>query len=114
MEDLHISVSERETTGLVSVNGKIDMLTANQISATLDEASRKTPRLVLDLAGVDFMSSAGLRIILATLKQSRANGGDLRLAAPRLAVEKILKLAGFSSIVKIYPSVEQALESFTA
>ncbi len=114
MEDLLITVSERDATGLVSVQGNIDTLTASQVSATLDQAVRKTPHMVLNLEAVDYMSSAGLRVILAALKQSRANGGDLRLSSPRPRVEKILKLAGFTSILQIFPSVEQAVESFTA
>jgi anti-anti-sigma regulatory factor len=46
------------------------------------------------------------------LKESRRQGGDLYIAAPGPGVEKILKMSGFTSILKVYPSVQDALAGF--
>ena len=92
-------------------------IVTNQDSLREDERIRITQQgasqLVADLSQVEFMSSAGLRAILAALKEARQHGGDLRLAAAQPGVEKILKISGFTSILKAYPSVDEALSSFT-
>ena len=79
-----------------------------------DPIQHGTNQLVADLSQVEFMSSAGLRAILVALREARQNGGDLRLAAAQPGVEKTLKMSGFTSIMKAYPSVGEALSSFTA
>jgi anti-sigma B factor antagonist len=61
---------------------------------------------------VDFMSSAGLRAFLGALKESRQRGGDLYIAAPQPGVERILEISGFTTIMKVYPSIQEALEGF--
>ena len=66
----------------------------------------------MDLSQVEFMSSAGLRAILVSLKVCRREGGDLRLAAAQPGTEKVLKLTGFLTIIKSYPNVAEAQGSF--
>lgn len=98
---------------VIAISGTIDALTATQvISAFNDHVHDGHPNVVADFSQVEFMSSAGLRAILASVKEARAAGGDFRLAAPRPAIEKVLKMAGFYNIVKIFPTPQEALDSF--
>jgi anti-sigma B factor antagonist len=101
-----------ETSGVavVSVTGSIDALTSEPVAKALSGKKQ----VVLDLGGVEFMSSAGLRMILGALKESRSSGGDLRIAAAQPGVEKVLKISGFTSILKTYSDVKTAVESFAA
>ena len=71
------------------------------------------PYVVLDCGGLEYISSAGLRVLLAILKEARQHGGDLRLAAVQEKVYRILDLSGFTSIIKCYPDVAAAVASFT-
>jgi hypothetical protein len=71
-------------------------------------------RLVVDLSGVDYTSSAGLRALLATVKETRRRGGDLRLADINPNVRKVLDLSGFATILKIYTGVDEAVASFAS
>jgi anti-sigma B factor antagonist len=71
-------------------------------------------RLVLDLSGVDYVSSAGLRALLATMKDARQHGGDVRLAAVKPEVARVLDLSGFTTILKLFPDESAALSSFGA
>jgi anti-sigma B factor antagonist len=108
---MHIQSLESGNTRVVSPAGSIDALTAGALSAFIaNHAGRQ--QLVLDLAQVDFMSSAGLRVILATTKEARQHGGDLRIAAPQAGVLKTLKMAGFTSIVKTFDTVDEAVTSY--
>ena len=61
---------------------------------------------------MEYTSSAGLRVLLTTLKDARQRGGDLRLAEIRPNVRQVLELSGFTSILKCYPDVNGAVTSF--
>ncbi|MBI2333621.1 MAG: STAS domain-containing protein [Chloroflexi bacterium] len=98
---------------IIAVSGSIDALTSSELVKTLnDHIHDGHPNVIVDFGKVEFMSSAGLRAILASVKEARAAGGDFRLASPQPGIDKVLKMAGFYNIVKIYPTVEEALASF--
>jgi anti-sigma B factor antagonist len=108
-----MSVKQQDQTTVVSITGSVDALTAGELTdLLLENIDSQHIRLVVDLGGVDFMSSAGLRAIMTSLKESRKHGGDLRLAAAQPGVEKILKMSGFTSILKSYSTLDQAVSSF--
>jgi len=98
---------------IIAISGSIDALTASELVKTLnDHIHGGHPNVIVDFGKVEFMSSAGLRAILTSVKEARAAGGDFRLASPQPSIDKVLKMAGFHNIVKIYPTVEEALASF--
>ena len=98
---------------VISPAGSIDALTADELSAFIAQHS-DSKQLVLDLGQVNFMSSAGLRVILATTKNARQHGGDLRLARPQAGVLRTLQMAGFTNITKTFNSTEEAINSFSS
>ena len=97
----------------VAITGSIDSLNADELSARFAAciAAGQT-RLVADFSRVNYTSSAGLRALLGTVKSCRLAGGDLRMAAVQPQVRRVLDIAGFSSILSIYPALDEALESF--
>ncbi len=98
---------------MVAITGSIDALTADTlVTALLDELQAGHIRLVAHFAGVEYTSSAGLRVLLTTLKDARQRGGDLRLAEIRPNVKQVLDLSGFTSILKCYAEVSMAVASF--
>ena len=100
---------------IVAIAGNVDALTAGEGTQYLSERiNAETKQIILDLSQVDFMSSAGLRMILTALKASRQLGGDLYLAGAQPSVEKMLKVSGFTSIVKTFPTVEAAVVEFSS
>ena len=110
---MDISVQQSDQISIVSIAGSIDALTADQFAGCIDERiSSGEKHLVLDLSEVEFMSSAGLRVILGALKETRRAGGDLYLAGAQKGVDGILRLSGFSKILKVYDSVDNAIAQF--
>lgn len=98
---------------VVSVEGSIDALTAPEISKFMDELiSAGKINLVADFSGVDYTSSAGLRVLLAAVKETRAKGGDFYLAGIQPDVQKVLNLSGFTSIIKTFSDTDQAVSTF--
>lgn len=109
---MEISIT-KGTVDIIAVNGSIDALTSPELVKVLnDHIHDGHTNIVVDFEKVEFMSSAGLRAILASVKEARTAGGDFRLAAPQPSIEKVLKMAGFHNIVKIYPTVSEAIASF--
>ncbi len=98
---------------IVSIEGEIDAVTSPELANFFNEQLSKTKNLIADFSKVDFISSAGLRVLLATVKEARRIGGDLRLAKVQEKVYKVFNISGFISIIKIYPDLEAAIESYS-
>jgi anti-sigma B factor antagonist len=108
-----VSVKPMDGSTVVCIEGSVDGLTADELLAKLDEqVDAGQVCLVADLSGLEYTSSAGLRALLGTVKRARNKGGDLRLAAVQQPVFKVLDLAGFTGILKIFDDVPSAVASF--
>lgn len=106
-------VHQENNTTIVNVTGSVDALTAADLSKVLTEQiTEGRANLIVDLTGVEFMSSAGLRTLLGAVKESRTNGGDLRIISTNPGVDKVLKMSGFHNIAKVFPSQAEAVSSF--
>ena len=106
-------VRQESAATIVAVTESIDALTAPDLTRLLSEQiAGGHCNLVVDLTGVDFMSSAGLRTLLGGVKEARTNGGDLRIASTNPGIDKVLKMSGFNNIAKVFTSASDALASF--
>jgi anti-sigma B factor antagonist len=98
---------------IITIAGSIDAFTAPQITEHIAaHISKGTVQLVADMKGVDYTSSAGLRVLLGAVKETRSRNGDLRLANVQPEVNKVLNLSGFSSILRIFNDIDSAVVSF--
>lgn len=110
---MNIETEDRDIALVVVIRGNVDGTTADTLLVTLhDQVEAGHTRVVADLSGVGYTSSAGLRALLATVKEARRRGGDLRLADVQPNVRKVLDLSGFTSILKLYDDVDAAVDSF--
>ena len=94
--------------------GRID----TQAAADLDKAllaavSAGKHNLVVDMAGVDYISSAGLRALAAVLVKSRAEGGDLKLSGLNARVTRVFRIIGFDVLMSIHDTPEAAIADFS-
>ena len=83
----------------IAVTGRVDTTTAPEFEAGLKLAG--TEKLTLDLSGVPYMSSAGLRCLLTAQKTMMAGGGAMTITGVQPAVMEVLELTGFSNILTI-------------
>ena len=112
---MRTAISYDKEVAVVTVSETVDALTAPDLTRTLSEQiSAGHHNLVVDLTQVEFMSSAGLRTLLGAVKESRTNGGDLRIASMKPGIDKVLKMSGFHNVAKVFTSQLEALSSFTA
>jgi anti-sigma B factor antagonist len=112
---MELSTTNIDSTTVVSIVGSVDAMTAAEVTNFLaQQIYSGTPRMVADLSQVDFISSAGLRAVMSATKDTRKQGGDFRLAAPRPGVAKVLRISGFISILKTFSTVAEAIGSFNS
>jgi anti-sigma B factor antagonist len=118
MDNISISLSEgghnREVSE-VRVDGVIDTLTATELEHVIDSLLRRGRfKIVMDLAGVDYISSAGWGIFISHIKDVRANEGDIKLANMVPDVNEIFELLEFDKVLHVYSSVHEAIEMFVS
>ncbi len=110
---LNIQTAQHTSVMLIEASGRIDSSNANQFGDALTSAiSEGQLQLVLDLSGVEYMSSAGLREIVSAVKKLNRQQGDLRLAQPSPRVMEVLELTGLDSALQIFPSQAAAISSY--
>jgi anti-anti-sigma factor len=118
MENISISLSESGPDRSVSeirVDGVIDTLTAGELEEVIDTLIKRGRfRIVFDLAGVDYISSAGWGIFISHIKDVRANGGDIKLANMVPNVYEIYQLLEFDNVLQAFNSLDLARETFGA
>jgi anti-sigma B factor antagonist/stage II sporulation protein AA (anti-sigma F factor antagonist) len=98
---------------VVAVHGRVDHATSealrDALAPFLTRCAEGGDCLVLDLAGVEYISSAGLRVLMLAAKQARAQKGFLAVAALRPLVAEILEISKFTLVLRTLPTVRDAV-----
>lgn len=118
MSDIKISLDSSGPAGNVSVvrvDGVIDTITAPELEKVMNSLlEQKKFYIVVDLGGVDYISSAGWGIFISNIREIRQNSGDIKLARMIPNVYEIFELLEFDSILRAFDSVEKAKSDFSA
>lgn len=105
-----LDISANGRTTIVLLPRRFDIDTAPDIDTELKPViAQKPSRLLFDLANTDYVSSAGMRVLLNVLHQVRHNGGTVALSSPGRQVQYVLEVTKFTKIFPVYPSREDAL-----
>lgn len=109
---MEFQIQEYKRTAVVTLTGRIDSSSSAELEASLQALINKGKRnLVLDMAGVEFLSSSGLRVIVNAYKACKGVG-ELCVAQPSERAASSLTIAGIDTLFTIYPSREAAIASF--
>jgi anti-sigma B factor antagonist len=107
---LSFSVSQGPGYAVVSLTGELDAGTEGEFrDALASVVAGGALRLVVDLAGVTFMASAGIGALMGVRRMLVAEGGSLALASPRGAVAQVLKLTGVGEVIPVAATVADAV-----
>jgi anti-sigma B factor antagonist len=116
MEKLVISEDRAGSNPPVSVltlKGTIETTNASGLEETLARiVDERCYRIVVDLGGVTYISSAGWGIFISEIKRIRRNGGDIKLAAMSPEVREVFELLEFGNILKPFEQTADALRDF--
>lgn len=109
--ELSISTEVGANAHVVSVGGDLDVYTAPRLKAALDGLGPDGATIVLDLTGVHFIDSTALGVLVASVQQARAAGGDLCVVTDDPHLLKIFRITGFESVFRMFSGVVEALEA---
>ena len=112
-QKLDITVESMARVELVTVSGRVDSNSADKLEKVVNDiVERKVYNIVLELSGVDYMSSAGLRVLISTLRTCKGKRGNVCLVSVSERVDEVLDLAGIKSMFDLYDNTASAVGSF--
>ena len=100
---------------VVYLEGRLDVSVANEVEEGLSELidSGDHRKVVLNMDGIDYMSSSGFRACISTLRKLNAKEGALKMCNIKPAVKRIFDVIELTSLFDIYTSEDEAISSFT-
>ena len=106
---MEISTRTSNDIHIVAISGSLDSTTSPDAQKALDAVLAGATKVALDFSALDYISSAGLRVLLGAAKRLRASGGTLRMFGLNQSVREVFEISGFSTILAVYPSEAEAL-----
>jgi anti-anti-sigma factor len=112
---LDISTKDHsDRLSVVSITGRLDAASAEVADEALRQVlDRGVTRLVIDLSGVKYISSGGLRTVLAAAKRTKAAGGQTRVSGAESGVREVFDLSGLSQFIPLDADVTAALAALS-
>ena len=108
-----MDISQKQEGGIVyiAIKGRLDADSALEAEKTVNEAlGDNTNKLLFDLGALDYLSSAGLRVLLSAAKEIRRRDGKIVLCALTQFVKEIFEVSGFEALIPIEDSVESGVK----
>jgi anti-anti-sigma factor len=98
---------------VVKVSGRLDQDTCEpfrvQLTEMVEAAARQKGTVVLDLSGLEYVSSAGLRCFMLASREARARNARILVAALQPMVAEIFAISHFNLVFQLFPGVREAL-----
>jgi len=112
---MEISETKNGLVVTLSLKGRLDARTSKLLEETLlgliNEANERL--FVIDFQGLEYISSAGLRVLLVAAKGLKSKNGKIVLAALNDHLQKVFDITGFQGIFPIYKNVEEAMNNIS-
>jgi len=101
------------SVSIVSLGGRLDADASSELEKKLNALVEVDEVcLVVSLEKLDYISSSGLRVLLASLKNVRKRAGDIKIACMKPYIKEVFDIAGFSQLFSIYDLEDVAIQAF--
>lgn len=109
---MDLSSHKQDKFFIVRISGRMDATTAPEFEKScLEWIGQGESMFIVDMRGLEYMSSAGLRSILVVGKKIKSQGGTLAFTSLTPNVEHVFSISGFGSMFKVHDSLETALKN---
>ncbi|OQY28675.1 MAG: anti-anti-sigma factor [Candidatus Cloacimonetes bacterium 4572_55] len=113
MAEFSSSIKYQSNVAIISVKGFIDAHTAPSFEKVLaDLTSAGRFKIVIDFGGLQYISSAGLGVLMGQIEYIRENNGDIKLVNLSKKVYKVFDLLGFTTLYETFDDIEGGVKSF--
>ena len=114
---MQVTVSHFADVLVIAAGGRIDYLNADELKTTLlpqiEKYGVEGGRIVLDLSQLEYISSAGLRVLMIAAKEARARRGKMLAVALQPVVREIFEISRFTLVFEIFDSLQEALSKIS-
>ncbi len=109
---MEVTTRQKDGVLIAELTGKLDTSTSGSAQDKLVQCVKDgETKIILNLKDLEYVSSAGLRVILVISKLLQGNKGEFRLCSPNEIVEEVLKISGFNSLLRIFDTEQDAIDS---
>jgi anti-anti-sigma factor len=110
---MDVSTEQVGEVSVITLRGRLDGSTCGELETQTTSAIATFPICIIDMAGLDYVSSAGLRILLKAAKQAKARQVKLRLCSLHPNVQEVFSISGFMTIFSIFANRDEAISAST-
>lgn len=111
-ETMEIEINDQDTVTILVLRGRLDTnSSAEAENRTLDLIHQGKIRIVFDFSNVEYISSAGLRVVLKAAKHVQAAGGDMAIFGMRDKIREVFEMSGFLKILTVRERREEAVSA---
>ncbi|MBI5153626.1 STAS domain-containing protein [Candidatus Poribacteria bacterium] len=114
---MNFQVDEKGSCEILRMSGRLDLAGAEDAEKFFGEYRAQAidgRRLIVSFGGVPYISSSGLRVLVAALNDIKKAGGDMVLCGMNIAVEEVFQFAGLDTVFRIYPEEKEAFAALAA
>ena len=112
---MEIGEKKQGNIDILYLTGRLDAYAANDVEKKISTVTEKAPvSLVICMEKLEYISSSGLRVLLAALKKARKQQGDIRLTCLQPYVKEVFDVAGFTQLFKMFEKEADAISSYTS
>lgn len=113
MEKFEVVRSDKKDISILNLKGYLDAHTAPDFEKSLKNLlNEERFKIVVDLNGLQYISSAGLGVFMGFVEEVRQNSGDIKICSASPKVFKVFDLLGFPSLYEFYENVNDASHNF--
>ncbi|MFA5533926.1 MAG: STAS domain-containing protein [Mariniphaga sp.] len=109
---MEVNINTKGNIVIISIQGSIDSNTAGNLQSQIIDKVAVTQNVLLDLTCVDFVSSAGLRVLLMIYRQIKSKNGKVILVGVSEEISDVMSMTGFINFFEFSDTVDQALNLF--
>lgn len=109
---MYIEFYKNEDKLIVKLSGELDHHSAEEVRNKIDDRieSAGYSKVILDFSNVNFMDSSGIGVVIGRYKRISMKKGELCIANVQESVKRVFELSGMFKIIKLYKSVQEAIE----
>jgi len=109
---MNVNIKTDENIVIISIEGSIDSKTAGDLQSQIMEKVSETNNVLLDLTKVDYVSSAGLRVLLMIYRQIKSKNGKVILVGVSEEIRDVMSMTGFINFFEMADNIDNALKIF--
>ncbi|MBW1982509.1 MAG: STAS domain-containing protein [Deltaproteobacteria bacterium] len=110
---MEVTEKKQNSTSIFKISGRLDSNTSPQFEKQLLETiANGQKQIIIDFESLDYIASAGLRVLLKATKELKRSDGKIVLCSMRDYIKEVFDIAGFSTILPIVPTLDDALKAF--